>query len=93
MKILSQLPYDHTHDQGGFLSHLEVDGDNSYHSIDLSNATDRFPLYLQGLVFSVVFGPKVGAAWTRVMSSPLHVPWSETTVRFAVGQPMGAYSS
>jgi len=39
--VLRKIPQDQTYDQGGFRKALE--GAEIYYSIDLSNATDRFP--------------------------------------------------
>lgn len=73
-----------------------VDGLETYYSVDLSNATDRFPITLQYWVLSELLGSQVATAWREVMIS---LPFTyrskgkETFVSFRTGQPMGAYSS
>lgn len=46
MQVLNRIPQDCTNDQGKFIN-LVQDKD-IYYSIDLSNATDRFPIELIG---------------------------------------------
>jgi hypothetical protein len=42
MKVLKRIPQDCTNDQEKFIELIE--NSNIYYSIDLSNATDRFPI-------------------------------------------------
>lgn len=72
-----------------------------FHSFDLSAATDRCPVALQELVVAVMYGATYAAAWKDILiGRDYHVPKARKepgrlprTVRYAVGQPMGAYSS
>jgi len=52
--ILHRLPWDCTFDQGSFKSILSLDTKSQYHSIDLKDATDRFPRFLQKAVVEVL---------------------------------------
>lgn len=46
-----------THDQGGFKSQVQSWGEvNSLHSLDLSSATDRFPIEFIGDLFEPLLG-------------------------------------
>lgn len=92
--ILKVIPYDCTHNQGNFKNLLELKSDQKWHSIDLKDATDRFPRKIQEAVIKSLFGPKVAKAWTWVMTQSFTLGWNKSkTVKYSVGQPMGAYSS
>lgn len=65
-----------------------------YYSYDLSAATDRFPLQFQMLLVEHLLGKEKADAWRSLMvDSEFYVPWTGKTVKYSVGQPMGAYSS
>jgi hypothetical protein len=60
-------------------------------SVDLSNATDRFPMELQVAVVAGLHGTRFAQIWKRIMGVK---PWSGTEyVSYSVGQPMGAKTS
>jgi hypothetical protein len=62
-------------------------------SIDLTNATDRFPFWLQREVVAGLKGEQFAELWGRIM----HIrAWSEPhkrVVEYKVGQPMGSKTS
>lgn len=90
MKQLRNLPCDRTYQQTKGFPGKPLD---NYWSLDLTNATDRFPLGFQKVVISEIFGDQYSEAWARVMvSQPFSNPWGEPAI-YAAGQPMGAYSS
>jgi hypothetical protein len=92
MSLLKGLRPDCTFNQGSFRATLSPKG--PYYSIDLSAATDRFPCTLQEAVLSVLISKEYAAAWRRtVIDRDFSVPWDNSSVRYTVGQPMGAYSS
>jgi hypothetical protein len=97
MSLLKGLKCDCTFNQGSFKATLSTKG--PYYSYDLSAATDRFPVTLQVAVLAELASPEYAGAWERVINSlEFNVPWEksagiERVVRYAVGQPMGAYSS
>lgn len=63
------------------------------YSLDLSSATDRLPVELQGNIIDYMF-PGLKNPWiTSLVERPYYNPESKTGVTYAVGQPMGAYSS
>jgi len=91
LSLLKQFKTDCTFDQGSRLG--KVSPNPNYHSIDLTNATDRFPLQLQEAVLSVLIGPEKSRAWAQIL---VHIPYMTpqgSHVAYAAGQPMGAYSS
>jgi hypothetical protein len=73
-----------------------------YHSLDLSAATDRFPITLQVQMLAVIAGPAFAGYWKNLMVSE---PFQHFTaikgydtkrlvnISYSVGQPMGARSS
>jgi hypothetical protein len=93
MDLLRGLKPDCTFNQGSFRATLPQQG--PYYSFDLSQATDRFPVLLQELVLGLLVSESYAAAWSRLITCrDYHVTWgSKGTVRYACGQPMGAYSS
>jgi len=64
-------------------------------SLDLSAATDRFPIKLQKRLLRIIYDSKeLSEAWERLLvDRDFKLPKSDNTVRYSVGQPMGAYSS
>lgn len=53
--ILRKIPQDVTFDQGAFLEKVQSWGNVKYYSIDLSKATDRFPIDLICIVLEGFF--------------------------------------
>lgn len=93
-KVLRKLPNDCTHDQGKFLECLK---DSSiYFSIDLSSATDRFPIKLIKSLLEHRLPTDYVNAWEDIM---VGYPFDFTNrgkvnkLSYSVGNPMGAYSS
>jgi hypothetical protein len=93
-KTLGEIPQDGTFDQwrpiqNWVLPRLQL-GSPSF-SFDLSAATDRLPKAYQTQVLTILFGPVIAYFWSALLDRD----WlfQGTNVRYAVGQPMGAYSS
>lgn len=79
-------------------------GKTQIDSLDLSAATDRLPLYVQSKLLSKIFGDEFATHWATLMVdrdfdfSKLLKDYPELSsygrsVRYSVGQPMGALSS
>lgn len=68
-------------------------GMSTFHCMDLSSATDRFPADLQQEVVEAVLGSQKAQAWRRLMTNHKFVTPTGGEVSYTVGQPMGAYSS
>jgi len=62
---------------------------NSLQSMDLSAATDRLPVILQSQILNILGFE--GDLWRNILDREWY--HNGTTVKYAVGQPMGAYSS
>lgn len=87
--FLEKLPTDGTFDQLKPLSYLTVG--TEYRSYDLSAATDRLPIEVQVQALSAFTSPRLARLWEGVIRFPLSSP--DGVINYAVGQPMGAYSS
>jgi hypothetical protein len=100
--LLEKLPTDGTHDQEGCFNKFLIRSDsfagpkfgNKLSGFDLSAATDRLPIDLQVQILNEMGVD--GHLWKDLLSIDwLYHPNNHTDefVRYAVGQPMGAYSS
>jgi len=93
-KVLRKLENcDGTFDQDGALNKFikRLSGKEvTYHSFDLSAATDRIPIDLQKLILNTLV-PSLGDKWFLL----LDFAWAYKGgyYKYSVGQPMGAYSS
>jgi hypothetical protein len=88
--LLRLIPEDRTFDQDPF----KINKEGPYYSIDLTAATDRFPLKLQEMLFKELSSDAVARAWSSLLTDyEVYVPWENRTVKYCAGQPMGAYSS
>lgn len=93
---LDKLPYDGTRNQLGpmelLLKQLGVrvlDGKKTVQSLDLSAATDRLPVKLQVQILNELGFS--GDLWKSILEREWHT--KDGFIAYAVGQPMGAYSS
>jgi len=97
-ELLRVVPTDGTFDQMSPLKRLvgpnavwHLREGEKYFSYDLSAATDRLPIELQSQVLSSFTSPLIARLWKSLISVPF---WYDGAyVKYAVGQPMGAYSS
>jgi len=69
---------------------LRADG-SKYYSYDLSAATDRIPRLIQRDVLCQYITPQLADLWCSLVDMPFK--YRDDVVKYAVGQPMGAYSS
>jgi hypothetical protein len=91
-KELRSLFTDCTFDQTGGLNRVrEIARGRPAFSYDLSSATDRIPIALQEQILSAL-GLSWAASWRSLLSGR---DWwlGSLPIKYAVGQPMGAYSS
>jgi hypothetical protein len=90
--VLRKIPQDVTFNQGSFLEIVANWDSVEFHSIDLRNATDRFPIDFICRVLEGGFTREWVLHWRNIMVGyPFTVPGGE--VYYQVGNPMGAYSS
>jgi len=91
-KQLSRIDQDCTHNQTKHFNTLLPDIGSSFHSIDLTAATDRFPIDLQKELLSVWFGEEYASHWRSLMVDyPFR--YADKDIFYRTGNPMGAYSS
>jgi len=107
--ILKGIPQDGTFEQMAPANRLVRAGFQELWSLDLSAATDRFPLVLQQAVLALLIGPRLAELWASILvdrdyivpqfiqqpaGKPKRVPkGTPLTVRDGAGQPMGALTS
>jgi hypothetical protein len=66
---------------------------NHFHSLDLSAATDRFPIHLQEKLIAYMYNNKLFAeSWKNILVKRSY-GFEGKSYYYSVGQPMGAYSS
>jgi hypothetical protein len=106
MNILRDIPEDCTFDHDKIsltAKQMHEQGHSFYGFADLSNASDRLPVYLYEEVGNYL-RPGLGSAWVALFDRDFFVSksvteaWDTThpmhkTVRYQTGQPMGALSS
>jgi hypothetical protein len=108
-EILKKIPQDGTFDQEqparNLAKAMAKGGYVGYWSYDLSAATDRFPVSLQQGFLGLLIGPRVALHWRKLLTfRKFNVPrWTGAgrpvpvgtprQLHYAVGQPMGAYTS
>lgn len=96
-KILLSIPEDCTHSQieGALYARQELTKGKIVHSVDLSAATDRFPLKLQmGLLRKLNKGPH-NLNWASFFERTSRLLWKSEfgDIVYGAGQPMGLYGS
>jgi len=97
--ILRAMPTDATFDQGkgveyvkGRLKEISKTRKPEVFSFDLSAATDRLPIALQKHILNH-WHPRLGESWANLLTDRDYFVPRQKPVRYATGQPMGAYSS
>lgn len=89
--ILKRIPEDRTFTQDPTIG-IPIEG-HHYHSLDLTAATDRFPIKQQRDILAEMLGPSYADSWKHMMiSQPFALP-NGNTLKYTVGQPMGMRSS
>lgn len=87
---LRKLEQDRTFTQNPYIS--KVPG-NMFHSLDLSSATDRFPIEVQKQLITEMVDKQFAYSWSRLMIAEPFLAPNGDRLQYAVGQPMGARSS
>jgi hypothetical protein len=94
-KKLKTIKQDRTYTQSPLFEIQDSDNKelNSYHSIDLSSATDRFPIATQKQLLTEMVNKEFAEAWGITMVGRSYTGPKLEQLYYAVGQPMGAKSS
>jgi len=87
---LKRIRNDCTFNQGSFRSNLPSEG--PYFSIDLKDATDRFPISLQKRILSIATSKDYAETWSSIMVNE-EFDFQGKKLSYGQGQPMGAFSS
>lgn len=89
--IISELPWDCTHRQDRAFSPIQeaIKLGKTIHSVDLSSATDYFPLELQEVVLSTIYG--IGSAYLQLFRDVSRSLWKSDigVIKWTKGQPLG----
>jgi hypothetical protein len=88
--LLRSIPQDRTFTQDPHIRKVEG---SKFHSLDLSNATDRFPLTLQKQLLAEMLGGPFAEAWGSLLTRKGFCAPDGKTYFYKVGQPIGARSS
>lgn len=92
MDILKRIPEDKTYTQNKGIQEFSMEK-TSYFSLDLKNATDRFPVDLQERLLSQLVGKERAREYISILVDyPFEIAGGKT-ISYSVGQPMGAYGS
>nr|WCG92839.1 putative RNA-dependent RNA polymerase [Fusarium equiseti mitovirus 1] len=93
LKLLGKFKCDRTFTQDPKHNWI-YDNKESFYSLDLSSATDRFPVRLQSRLISEIYqDDKFGNKWENLLLCRDYQGPEGENCRYTVGQPMGAYSS
>jgi len=91
--MLRKIRSDRTFSQDPQFSHIQASRKQKFHSLDLTAATDRFPLAVQKQVMTLLYGKTVSDSWGITMVGQEFYTPEGNKIRYSVGQPMGARSS
>nr|WIR83945.1 MAG: RNA-dependent RNA polymerase [Ulva mito-like virus 2] len=93
MEVLRTIPEDGTYDHGQAAMKIKVKTlTMTPYCFDMTSATDRFPVWLQSLVVKQWL-PDFATEWSALMTEAETSLANGNKIVFAVGQPMGCYSS
>lgn len=92
MKKLHNFKCDRTYTQDPNHS-WNLNNREQFWSLDLSSATDRFPVELQKRLMARVFDMNTAQSWQSILNSRWFTTPTGEQLRYKVGQPMGTYSS
>jgi hypothetical protein len=94
MEVLRRIPMDASFNEARALEWVKRQSGlkRNLDSIDLSDATDRFPLKLMRETVSYFLGDKISHTWFRLMSIPIYSHDLKRSFKFSVGAPMGIYA-
>jgi len=91
-QMLSTIEQDCTHNQSKHIGKLTPAKGSSFHSIDLTAATDLFPIVIEWTLLRVWFGKEYADHWKNIMVG-YPFEFQGRSISYNTGNPMGAYSS
>jgi hypothetical protein len=93
MKLSKNIPQDRTFTQDPN-NCWDFGNNEHFWSLDLSSATDRFPVKLQERLLTRIFdNQKLAVSWHAILSNRRFTTPEGAIISYNTGQPMGTYSS
>ncbi|WAK72427.1 MAG: RNA-dependent RNA polymerase [Plasmopara viticola lesion associated mitovirus 7] len=71
----------------------DLSNGEKFWSLDLSSATDRFPVELQKRLLARIFHMELAQSWQSILNSREFTTPEGLKLKYLTGQPMGTYSS
>nr|UPW42136.1 MAG: putative RNA dependent RNA polymerase [Henan mito-like virus 28] len=71
----------------------DLNNNEKFWSLDLSSATDRFPVELQKRLLARIFHMELAQSWQSILNSRWFTTPEGFQLKYSTGQPMGTYSS
>lgn len=90
-RLIKHIDCDRSYTQNPF--HKWEQNDESFWSLDLSSATDRFPRLLQARLLAEMYNKHYAFSWNRILETISFHTKDGNSIKYEVGQPMGTYSS
>nr|QHD64818.1 RdRp [Erysiphe necator associated mitovirus 7] len=91
LNLLKKFECDRTFTQNPL--HNWDTSENNFWSLDLSSATDRFPVKLQMRLLTRIYNQNLANSWHLLLQNREFMTPEGSVVNYATGQPMGTYSS
>jgi hypothetical protein len=91
--ILKNIKADCTFDQSKLVKTLQAHKGHQYHSVDLTSATDRFPIDIQKEMLSIYTNRDYAESWKQIMIGYPFDYKDGKQIYYQTGNPMGFYSS
>jgi len=92
MNKLNNIPMDRTFTQDPH-NKWDLNNGEKFWSLDLSSATDRFPVELQKRLLARIFHMELAQSWQSILNSRYFTTPEGLQLKYSTGQPMGTYSS
>jgi len=92
LKLLRKIKTDRTFTQDPN-NCWDLTNNESFWSLDLSSATDRFPIELQKRLLARIFHMELANSWQWLLHNRVFVTPEGDSITYNTGQPMGTYSS
>jgi len=92
MNKLNNIKMDRTYTQDPN-NNWNLNNSEKFWSLDLSSATDRFPVELQKRLLARIFHMELAQSWQSILNSRSFTTPEGLQLKYSTGQPMGTYSS
>lgn len=92
MNKLNNIKMDRTFTQSP-INNWNLNNSEKFWSLDLSSATDRFPVELQKRLLARIFHMELAQSWQSILNSREFTTPEGYKLKYSTGQPMGTYSS